>query len=80
MCARSLERVCGCGSGGLKLLSGRGRSESVREREERGSRSCRGLELRKGTERTWVAADAGHLQPECGGQEGLQLTEQEGLH
>lgn len=69
------------------MLSGRGRSESVREREERGSRSCRGLELRKGTERTWVAADAGHLQPECGGQEeqeeeqeGLQLTEQEGLH
>lgn len=34
-----------------------------------------------------MAADAGHLQPECGGQEeqeeeqeGLQLTEQEGLH
>lgn len=72
----------GWGAGGLKLFSGRGRSESVRESEERGGRSCRGLELRKGAERTWVAADAGDLQPESGWQQSevLRLTEQGGLH
>lgn len=70
-------RACRCefwGEGVLKSLSGRGRTERVRERrkareggrerdgesEEWGRVSCRGLELRKGAEeRRWAAEDAG---------------------